>query len=341
MDIKETVFKLISSCGVSGNETSASEIAAEMLKPYAKTEIDHFGNVIGYVGKQDAQKPTVLLDAHIDEIGFVVTYITDDGFVKVSNCGGIDRRLLLAQQVTIFGKEAVTGFVTSVPPHLEEDNKKVPKIDDIYIDTGYSKDELEKIVSLGDVAVISNTPAQLCGDRITGKSLDDRSGVAVILRTLELVKGKELPFNVAVQFTSQEETGERGAKTASFKIQPDYAVVIDVSFALTADDSEHKCGKLGNGAMIGFAPSLSKELSERFKELAETKDIPYQIEVMNGETGTNADAVGVSGKGVKCVTVSIPLKYMHTPVEIVSLSDLENTAQLVAEFLESGVNADA
>lgn len=341
MNTKDLIFELINSVGVSGDEFSASKEAEKMLSEYCRTEVDYFGNVIGFLGEKDDKKPTLLLDAHIDEIGFIVTYITDDGFLKVSNCGGIDRRLLLAQQVTVFGKEKISGVITSTPPHLEDDDKKVPKIDDIYIDTGLSKEECEKIVSLGDRVIIANSPVCLQGDRISGKSLDDRCGVAVILKALEMVKGKKLPVNVAVCFSAQEETGERGAKISAFKIKPDYAVAIDVSFALTADDKEYKCGKLGKGAMIGIAPSLSKDFSNRLINLAKSEEIPYQLEIMNGETGTNADCIGVTANGVKTVTVSVPLKYMHTPVEVISLSDIDNTAKLIAKLLERGVYADA
>lgn len=340
VNTKEIVFELINSAGVSGDEFGACRTAEKFLKKFCEPKTDYFGNVYGFVGDFDNGKPMLLLDAHIDEIGFIVTYITDEGFLKVSNCGGIDRRLLLAQQVTILGKKNITGIVTSTPPHLEDDDKKVPKLDDIYIDTGLSKEECEKIVSLGDRVIIENVPMSLKGDRITGKSLDDRSGVAVILLALEMVKDKELPVNVAVLFSAQEETGERGAKIAAFNIDPDYAVAIDVSFALTADDSEYKCGKMGKGAMIGIAPSLSGEFSHRLIDIAKSEKIPYQLEVMNGETGTNADCIGVTRKGVKTVTLSVPLKYMHTPVEVVSISDIENTAKLLAKLMEKGVSSN-
>lgn len=334
---KEIIMKLVNSVGVSGEEISASKTAEELLSQYCKTETDFFGNVVGYRGEVDENKPLLMLDAHIDEIGFIVNYITDEGFLKVSNCGGIDRRLLLAQQVTVFGNKPIRGVVTSTPPHLENDSKKAPKIDEIYIDTGLSKEECEKTVSLGDRVIISNMPASLVGDRITAKSLDDRSGVAVILLALDMVKEKNLPVNVAVCFSAQEETGERGAKIAAYKIKPDFAVAVDVSFALTSDDKEYKCGKMGKGGMIGIAPSLSKQLSERLVDIAKTEGIPYQLEIMNGETGTNADCIGVTAGGVKTVTLSVPLKYMHTPVEVVSLSDVENTAKLLAKLLERGV----
>lgn len=337
MNIKEKLFELTKAVGVAGDEYSASATACEMLKEYAKDAyIDDFGNVIGNIGVRTTDKPHILLDAHIDEIGMIVTYITDDGFLKVANCGGVDRRLLLAQQVTVFGKQAIKGVITSTPPHIEDDNKKVPKVEDIFIDIGMSKEMAEKIVSLGDRVIIDSEACELLNGRVTSKSIDDRSGVIAILYALEKVKGKDLAYSVTALFSAQEETGERGAKTAAYKINPDIAIAVDVSFALTADDSEYKCGKMSEGVMIGVAPSLNKNLSNAMIELAKDKNIPYQIEVMNGTTGTNADVIGVTKSGVKSVTLSLPLKYMHTPVEVIDLKDIENTGNLIAEFLLNG-----
>lgn len=337
MDLKDKLFELSNVVGVAGDEFSAASIACNMLKEFARdAHIDSFGNVIGNIGERCEDKPHILLDAHIDQIGMIVTNITDDGFLKVSGCGGIDRRLLLAQQVTVYGKEAIKGVITSTPPHLEEDNKKVPKVENIYIDIGMSKESAEKIVSLGDRVIIDSDCCELLNGRVTSKAIDDRSGVLAILYALEKVKGKELPYSVTALFSAQEETGERGAKTAAFKINPDLAIAVDVSFALTADESEYKCGKMSEGVMIGVAPSLSKEMSNAMIALAKEKNIPYQIEVMGGTTGTNADVIGVTRNGVKTVTLSLPLKYMHTPVEVIDLKDIETTGNLIAEFLLNG-----
>lgn len=333
MDLEKTIIQLADTSGVSGDETKAAELALSMLKEYTDDCYIKNGNVIGHLGKKGA-KPHILIDAHIDQIGFVVTYITDDGFVKISNCGGIDRRLLLAQQVTILGKEPVTGIVCAIPPHLETDESSVPELNDICIDVGMTKAQAEEKISLGDKIVFSSKCKKMQGDRITGAALDDRCGIAAILRSLEIVKDKKLNCEVTVMFSTQEEIGERGAKIGVFDIEPDIALAVDVSFALTADDSELKCGKMGKGCMIGFAPTLDKELSGQFKEIAQKNNMPYQIEVMNGETGTNADRFSVNKSGVKAVTLSIPLKYMHTPVEVISVSDVENTAQLIAAYLE-------
>ena len=333
MDIIEILSCLTESAGVSGEENNASVTACEMLKEFGESSIDFFGNVYCKRFGFDESKPTVLLDAHIDEIGMIVTYITDEGFLKVSNCGGIDRRLLLAQQVTVYGNEKLTGFVTSTPPHLEEDNTIVPEMDDIYVDIGYSKEQAEKLVNQGDRILIENKLEKLENGRVTSKALDDRSGVAAILLALDMLKNKQTKYNVSVLFSSQEETGERGAKIGSYNIDADMAIAVDVSFAKSHGESDEDCGIMGKGAMIGIAPSLSRKLSKAFIDLAKEKNIPYQLEVMNGRTGTNADEIGVSKCGVQTVTISVPEKYMHTPVEVVDIKDIENTATLIAEFL--------
>ncbi len=333
MDLEKTIMSLCLAKGVSGDESEAAELAISMLKEYTDDCYIKNGNVIGHFGAK-GKKPHVLIDAHIDQIGLVVTHITEEGFLKVSNCGGIDRRILAAQQVIVMGKVPVNGVICSVPPHLETDESKVPEMSDICIDVGMSKEQAEQVISLGDKIVFTPHCEKLLGDRISGTSLDDRCGVAAVLRAMDIVKEKTLQCEVTVLLSTQEEVGERGAKIAAFDIEPDIALAVDVSFALTSDDSELKCGKMGKGCMIGFAPSLDRELSKQFKEIAERNELPYQIEVMNGSTGTNADRFSVNKGGAKAVTLSVPLKYMHTPAEVISVSDVENTARLIAAYLE-------
>ena len=345
-ELTEILFMLTTQNGVSGDEFCAARTAASLLKKYTPdVTVDDFGNVIANIGKREEGKPHIMLDAHIDEIGFIVTYISDEGFLKVSNCGGIDRRLLLAQQVEVLcsSGERVFGVITSTPPHLESDDKKAPKLEDIYIDTGMSKKKAEELISLGDRVIISSDPCELLGDRVTSKCLDDRAGVLTLIQTLDLLKDElnSLNCSLSVVFSSQEETGERGAKTAAYKVNPDMAIAVDVSFARVFGESNDTCGEMEKGPMIGVSSSLTKAMSNRLIEIAKSEGIPYQIEVMGGTTGTNADAIGVTRSGVKTVTVSIPLKYMHTPVEVISLSDVTNSARLIAEFLRNGVEADA
>lgn len=337
MDLKQTIFALSEVSGASGSESAAAELALDMLKEYCPDSCIINGNVIGRFGTYNEELPTIALDAHIDQIGFIVTDITEDGFIKVGNLGGIDRRLLPAQQVVIHGSEDIKGVICSVPPHLTKGEGKVLSIDEVAVDTGMTKSELEKTVSAGDSITFDVHCRSLLNSRITGGALDDRSGVAAILYALELLRDKKLKYNVAVIFSAQEELGERGAKIGAYELNPDKAIAVDVSFAYAQGENERKCGKLGKGAMIGVSPCLSRELSKELISSAEENKIPYQIEVMNGLTSTNADQYSVSRNGAEVCTLSIPLRNMHTPVEVIDISDVEYTAQLIAAYIAEEV----
>ncbi len=319
--------------GISGNETVAALTAAEFLKLYCPdTRISH-GNVIGSCGSSDPDAPHVLLDAHIDQIGMMVTSITEDGFVTVGNIGGIDRRLLPAQRVHLHGSQVIDGVVCAMPPHLTSGDEKVLKMEEIRIDTGYDAESLRQILSPGDSVTFAGNIARMLGDRFTAPALDDRCGVAAILYALHRVKDEGLPCRVTVMFSTQEEVGERGAKIGCYAVNPDIALAVDVSFARNLGDSETKTGKMGEGPMIGYSPSLSKTVSRALSEIANAERIPWQYEVMAGTTGTNADQFSVCREGVKACTVSIPLRYMHTPAEIISLRDVAMTGELLAAYL--------
>ena len=334
MDIKNTVVMLSEAAGASGDESMAAELALDMLKKYCPDAEIKNGNVIGKFGKFNELLPSLVLDAHIDQIGMIVTYITDEGFVKIGNLGGIDRRLLPAQQVVIHGKRDIKGVICSVPPHLSSGKNEVISFSDAAVDTGMTKSELEENISYGDTITFDVKCRSLIGSRITGGALDDRCGVASILYALELLKNQKTAYNVTVIFSAQEELGERGAAIGAFEINPDIAIAVDVSFAFAKGENEQKCGYLGKGPMIGISPSLSKEISHKLIDTAKNSKIPYQLEVMNGLTSTNADRYSVNREGAESCTVSIPLRNMHTPVEVIDISDVEFTGKLLAEFIK-------
>ena len=208
MNIRDTLFELSGTSGASGNERNVSEKSLEMLKKYCPDAEIRNGNVIGRFGTKNENLPELVLDAHIDQIGFIVTYITDEGFIKVGNLGGIDRRLLPAQPVVIHGKKDVRGVICSVPPHLSGSNS-VPSINDVAIDTGLTKSELQEIISLGDTITFDVRCQQLLNNRVTGGAFDDRSGMTAILYALDLLRksDKPLKYNVTVIFSVQEELG--------------------------------------------------------------------------------------------------------------------------------------
>lgn len=336
--VEKVCRELCETVGVSGYENmSTTEAAANALREFTNdVETDYMGNVIGYVNRERTDLPLLLLDAHIDEIGMIVTHIEEDGFVRVARCGGIDRRLLSAQEVTIYGKEPVFGVFGSKPPHLAtaDEKNKIPEISDMYIDIGMSKEEAEKLIAPGDRVITNSEFRHLLNDRIAVKALDDRCGIVCILEALRLLKGEydKLPCRLAVLFSSQEEIGYGGCQTAAYRIAPDIAIAVDVTFALTSDAPKDRCCFMGKGPDIGISPVLNKKLSDKLIAIAKEKEIPYQVSVMDAHTGTNADVLTITRGGVVTGVVSIPLRYMHTPIEQIQLSDLEEIGKLLAEY---------
>ena len=330
--IKDVLFSLCSACGT-GNIDEASLTAEKILSQYAECERKSNLTVIGRMkGESDY---TLMLDAHIDEVGFVVTDISDDGFLTVAKCGGIDLRGLAAKRVMIHSKQKVTGVFCSTPPHLAVGEVEYTDISAQKIDTalgGKAKD----IISVGDYVTFCNRPAELLGSRVTAKALDDRAGVAVLLELSRRLSGKKLPINVVFVLSDMEELGLRGAKTATFGIEPDEAVAIDVSFGDALDVAPHESGKLAGGAMIGISPILSREISDRLTAIARENGIKYQPEVMGGRTGTNCDEISISACGVKTGLISIPQRNMHTDVEVVDLQDLESICDILEKYIMAG-----
>lgn len=332
MDIKDILFSLSERDAI-GTVTEASAYAREILSEYA--EVKNGGNlsVIGFIkGKSDY---TVLLDAHIDQIGMIVTDVDSEGFLTVSNSGGIDIRALPARAVTVHGKEKIPAVFCSTPPHLAKGETEYTDIADIKLDTGLGK-KAREIVSVGDYVTFSAAPTALSGDLVTGRSFDDRSGVACLLEVSKRLAGRELPVSVAILLSDGEELGMRGAATAAFGIDADEAIAVDVSFGNGIGISETECGKLTEGAMIGVSPVLCRALSDKLIDTAEQNGIKYQLEAMGGKTGTNADVISISRGGVKTCTVSIPLRNMHTETETLSLSDLNSVCDLLEKYILSG-----
>lgn len=337
MDIKEILFDLSERDAI-GTVNDASDRAREILSDYAEVKKDGNLSVVGYIkGKSDY---TLLLDAHIDQIGMIVTDVDEEGFLTVSNSGGIDIRSLPARAVTVHGKEKIPAVFCSTPPHLSKGESEYTDIAEIKLDTGLGE-RAKELVSVGDYVTFSAAPTSLSGDFVTGRSFDDRSGVACLLEVAKRLAGRELPISVAILLSDGEELGMRGATTAAFGIKADEAIAVDVSFGDGIGISETECGKLTEGAMIGVSPVLCRALSDRLIGIAEQNSIKYQLEAMGGKTGTNADVISVSRGGVKTCTVSIPLRNMHTETEVLSLSDLNSVCDLLEKYILSGGLSDA
>lgn len=340
MNIKEIITSLTEGEGVSGNEITLTR-AAELLSAYDDVHTDGFGSVIGTMGEG---KTHIMLDAHLDRIGLIVTDIDDSGFLRIDKCGGCDARVLSAATVTIWGKKPIFGVVTSTPPHLAkaEDASKAPSFDNIYVDTGLDGKSLRKIVSVGDRITIDSPVISLTDNIITGSALDNRIGVAALLRVADILKEKKPDVKVSFIFSAQEETTEAGAKTGAFAISPDEAIAVDVSFGNAPGISDSQCGKLGGGGMICISPSISNEMTSELMSIADKKGIKYQTEVCPSSTGTNADVISVSKSGIKTGLVSIPLRNMHTQAELADIDDIESVAQIIASYIiEKGETENA
>ena len=338
----ELLKTLCEAPGVNGVK-DISALVAERLAAYVpQVHTDRVGNVWGVLPAAQKDAPTLLLEAHLDEIGFVVTGITDDGFLRVSACGGVDERTLSAAEVVVLCEPPLSGVFCSTPPHLSGGESKPLTTEQRGIDVGLSGDDAKQRVPIGTRVMFAPRFDCLLGDRVCAKALDDRAGVAAVLRALELLKDAERPCHVAAVFSVQEEVGMRGAAAAAFAVQPDAAVVTDVSFAYTPDADKTRCGVLGDGAMLGMSPVLDERLTACLRQLAEKQEIPFQYEAMGGSTGTDADKISIVRDGIPTALLSIPLRYMHTPVEVASLGDIESVARLMAALVLSGeVRTDA
>ncbi len=335
METIDILRNLSALCGISGAEQTKNEYLREILKEYTPdVYTDALGNCIAKI--KGSGKKQIMLEAHLDTVGLIVTGIDEkSGFIRADKCGGADERIMSAQRVKVFGKKVLDGVIPSTPPHLGgESNKKTGKIS---VDCGLPYEEIREMVSLGDRIEITNDFFTLKNGTVSGTFLDNNAGIAAIIKALDLLKGKELPCDLSVVFATREETGKQGASTACFSLAPDEAVVLDVTFSASPGVATDIC--TGKGVAIGASPIIQKEMTASLCKLAEEISVPYSIEVMGRATHTDTDVITVSGRGVKTGLVSIPLKNMHTPVEVAAISDIELASELLEAFvLKGGIN---
>lgn len=332
-NLLEMAKRLTAAPGVAGREGGAAAVAMEYLAPLGTVTTTPLGSLCCTVTAGEPGMPHLMLEAHLDQIGLIVSRVEDDGFLRVGNVGGFDRRLLPAAPVLIYAADGPHhGVVASVPPHLADRDEKPLKIEEFAIDTGYSGEEAKKIFAAGDILVPESRFAELAGGRVAGGALDDRIGCVAVIAAAQEIKKSGCRLRVTVMLSPQEEVGGAGARTGAFFVKPDQAIAVDVSFAEGFGAPAHKCGKLGGGTMIGIAPILESGLTKSLTALAKAQNISWQTEVMGGSTGTDADGIAVAGAGVRTALLSIPLRNMHTTVETVQLSDVMATAQLMAAY---------
>ncbi len=331
--------KLMGTPSPSGHEREAQDVVREEIEGFCdRVERDTHGNQIGIINPEG--KPRVMLSGHIDEIGFMVKYIDDEGYLYFAPVGGWDPQISQGQRVIVLtDRGPVKGVIGKKPIHLmtEEDRKKVVQIKDQWIDIGAKdKKEAESIVKVGDYVVVDVQFEELLGDLVVSRGFDDKSGAFVVAETLRLLQDKDFEAGVYGVTSVQEEIGLRGAKTSAYHINPDIGIAIDVTFSTDCPTLEKKLVgdiKIGGGPVIARGPNINPKVERLLIQTAEEEGIPYQLEGANRATGTDANAIQITRGGIAAGLVSIPNRYMHTPCEIVSLSDLENIAKLLAGFI--------
>ena len=322
----------------SGYEGPASDVWRRAAS-FASLSSDALGSSVARIGGE-GDAPLLAVVGHIDEIGLVITHIDEKGFLYFAPIGGWDAQILIGQRVQVQTKAgAVAGVVGRKPIHLlkEEQRKKVVELRDMHIDIG-AADEEEALnrVRIGDPVVIAADPVRLAGGRLISRSLDNRLGAYVALEALRRVHERGgFGGQMAAVAAVQEEIGSKGAATTAFSLEPDLALAVDVTHATDAPGVEEKeLGRhpLGSGPVIGRGSTLSPRIFELLSETAERLDAPHSVEASGRATWTDADAIQISRAGIPAGLISIPLRYMHSPVEMVDLRDVEATIELLAAF---------
>jgi putative aminopeptidase FrvX len=336
IQVPELLDKLLRAGAPSGYEAPAAEIWREAAA-FASLSSDGLGSSIARVGEEG---PLLAVVGHIDEIGLVVSHIDEKGFLYFNPIGGWDPQILVGQRVEVRGRDGlVPGVVGRKPIHLlePEQRKKVVELKGLHIDIGAAdRDEAAELVRVGDPAVIAAEPVRLAGDRLISRSMDNRLGAYVALESLRRCHERDsLQASFAAVAAVQEEIGLFGARTSAFEVRPDLAIAVDVTHATDAPGVEEKevgSHPLGSGPVIGRGSTLSPKMFELLVEAAEAEGIEHTVGASGRGTSTDADVIQISRSGIPTGLVSIPLRYMHSPVELVDLGDLEATVELVAAF---------
>jgi putative aminopeptidase FrvX len=335
----EMLKRLSLAIGVSGygRQNSVHEVITAELAPYVdRVERDRMGSIVGIKeGEQEVptsgQRRKVMLAAHLDEIGAIVTKI-DKGFLRFTQVGSLDDRVLMGQEVIVHGQRDLSGIIGSIPPHLLPPDKPNNTVDmaELHIDVGLPSRQVERLVQIGDLISFARTPAELLGGLLSAKAMDNRSSVAAMVICLQELKKLRHQWDVYAVATADEEWGSFvGATTQAYAIRPDVAIVIDVTFA-DVDEIEVK---LNAGPVIALGPSNHPILRERLVKICRDLELKYQSEMMPSGAGTDAYAIEISREGVPTILLSIPSRYMHSPVETIHPKDVERTGRLMAHFI--------
>ena len=333
-NIKKYIEELCSIMTVSGFEHRNKEKILNLGKKIFDEAItDSVGSYLFVKRSKKENSPRILIDAHIDEIGFIVTEICDGGFLKFTSIGGLDAHVLQGAEVTVYGKEEIFGIITSTPPHLltKETRDKLEKAEQLYIDTGYSKEALEGIVSVGSPASFCENCISLSNNVLCGHGFDNKVCCASALDALSSVSADDLAFDVYLLFSCREEYGGFiGAQTGADRAKAELAVSLDVNFARAPEINEYLSVKMGEGYSVSISAVTSRKLTKKIIELSKRNNLPYQPIAEPNNVGTNGNVLGLTNLGIPCVDLGIPLGSMHTFSETVSLCDCKALSRLLS-----------
>ena len=335
LDYKTTLRQLCGIMSIPGCEREAAGAVRQLFGAlFDQVATDAARNIVlvKKSKKLSGDAPKVLLDAHFDQVGMIVTDITAEGLLRVTGVGGIDRNLLPASEVIVYPKdhEPVYGVFAALAPHLKKPGDDgAPTWDNLLIDIGYSKEDAEKFIEIGTPVCYCDRGCDYLNGRIAGCAFDDKSCAAGLICAVADTPAEELDYDVYVVLSSGEEVGGGGAKCAAYAIHPDFAVITDVNFALTPGVSGDDGGKLGGGPMISLSAVTDRKLTKRILKLAEENEVPVSTTVEPASTGTNASCVVYANEGVPAAVVGIPLAGMHSYHELLQLDDAEAFIKLI------------
>ena len=335
-ELKSFLKEMITLPGLSGHEKPVREVIEKRWTGLVdEMRVSPAGSLEGLKkGAGDEPRKSVLLAGHMDAIGLIVTAVQGE-FLRITDVGGVDPRVMPGQPVTVFGREVLKGVVVQPPDWLIEGHTPgTPmSLDQLFVDMGLTADEVAQKVRAGDLVAFGSMPLDLGDDVMSGHTMDDRAAVTAITYCLEILKTRVHRWDVWAVATVQEEVGLNGAITSGYGIHPDLAIAIDVTHAKGPGTSEKSIADLGKGSVLGMGPNIHPWMYKKFKELAEELEIPFQLDIMPGHSGTDAIGLQVARGGRPTMVLSIPLRYMHTPVETVHLKDIQRTGRLLAEFI--------
>ncbi|MGE5484108.1 MAG: M42 family metallopeptidase [Ignavibacteriales bacterium] len=331
----EFLGRLSALVGLPGHEAGVSAAVSEAFGALCdEVKLDRLGNCIALKrGDGEGTRPKVMFAAHMDEIGLIVTRIEEGGFLRFTNLGGVDPRILPGSEVVVHGRDCLPGIVGVKPPHIlrPEEFSEAAKMEDMYIDCGLPGAVIRERVNAGDVVSLSSGFSKL-GDLACGKSMDDRAGVAVLYDCLGRLKHMRHVADVYAVATVQEEAGLRGAMVSTFGVTPDVGIAIDVTHGDMAGVPEYETSRLEKGPAISAGPNVHPRVFSRLQEVAREHSVPFQVEVSPASTGTDAWAMQIVRSGVATGVISVPTRYMHTPVETVAVEDIKQAGRLAAHF---------